>query len=171
VIIHVVNGWRSARGHAFCCAAFSPMRYCPGQCLETPLSVDHRERRRGQLGDRRHAVGCGRRLVDPIDLRPSHSPVPGHRPCRIARFARGTGVRGVETASRLHLKTGLKFDIAYRNAIGHRAGRTGFDWVAGPISPQLVQRLAFIIYTGLEIRRCRAAHLELGAVTNRHIRL
>jgi hypothetical protein len=92
-------------------------------------------------------------VIGSNDLRPSHSPVPGHRPCRIARFARGTGVRGVETASRLHLKTGLKFDIAYRNPVGRRAGRTGFDWVAGPFSPQLVQRLAFIIYTGLEIRR------------------
>src|ERR1700677_2736487 len=81
---------------------------------------------------------------------------PQSRPgASIARFARGTGIRGVETASRLHLKTRLKFDIACRNPIGRRAGRTGFDWVAGPISPQLVQRFAFIIYTGLEIRRLR----------------
>jgi hypothetical protein len=111
-------------------------------------------------------------VIGSNDLRPSHCPVPGHRPCRIARFARGAGIRksrqyntgrfpapaicGVETASLLHLKTGLKFDIAYRNPLGRRAGRTGFDWVAGPVSPQLGQRLAFIIYTGLEIRRLGA---------------
>src|ERR1700691_5146024 len=89
----------------------------------------------------------------PSVLRPSHSPVPMHRPCRIARFARGTAIPSVETASRLHLKTGLKFDIAYRHPIGLRAGRTSVGWKPGPFLPQLVERLAFIVYAGLERRR------------------
>ncbi len=86
--------------------------------------------------------------------------------CHSIAGRRGAGPRALdgEVSSRLHVKTGLKFDIAYRNPIGLRASHTVIGRVAGPFSPQLVERLAFIVYAGLESRR-------LGFGKNRGLRI